>query len=160
MMRSTFSPAISPAFFRGGALRVVEVGRHGDDRGGDRLTQIGFGVRLELLQNHCRDFLWAIGLIYCRDIDGRVAFGVSDDLIGHALALLFHLVIASPHKALDGEDGVFGVDDGLALGGCADESLARLGEAHHRGAQPSTFRGGNHYRLATFQHSHDRVRCP
>ena len=37
------------------ALRVVEVGRDGDDRLGDLLAEVRLGVRLELLQDHRAD---------------------------------------------------------------------------------------------------------
>ena len=46
------------------ALGVGEVRRHGDDRLGHRLTEVGFRVRLELLQDHCGDLLRGIGLCH------------------------------------------------------------------------------------------------
>ncbi len=38
--------------FCGVALGIVEIGRHGDDRLGNRLAQVGFGVGFELAQDH------------------------------------------------------------------------------------------------------------
>ena len=39
------------------ALRVIEISRHRDDRFCDCFAEIGFSIRLELLQNHRRDLL-------------------------------------------------------------------------------------------------------
>jgi hypothetical protein len=99
------------------ALGVVEVGRDGDDRFGDGFAEIGFGGLLELLQDHCGDFGRGVGL----------ALGIYDDvvalllnLIGNHLHFVADFVVATAHEALDGEDGVFGIGDGLALGDLAD----------------------------------------
>ena len=51
-----------------------------------------------------------------------------DDLVGNEpLVLLDHrVVVAAADQALDGEEGIFGIGDRLALGGKADQSLSRL----------------------------------
>ena len=58
-------------------LGVVEVGRDGDDRLVDLLAQIRFGVGLQLLQDHRRDFLRAVPLVAHLDLDVAVA-GAAD----------------------------------------------------------------------------------
>ena len=90
-----------------GALRVVEVRRHGDDGLGDGVTEIGLGIALELHQRASGDFLRGIGLAI--DVDGPVG----------------------AHMALDRTYGAVGVGDGLTLGHFADEDLAVLCECDH-----------------------------
>ena len=60
-------------------------------------------------------------------LDPGVAVGAGDDLVGdHLLVLGDHRVVdAAADQPLDGEEGVLGVGDGLALGGLADETFAR-----------------------------------
>ncbi len=146
--------------FGGGALRVVEVGGHSNHRRVHLFAQVGFGVRLEFLQHHRRDLFGAQGFVQRGDVYGCVALAVGDYLVGHARALFLHLVVASPDEAFDGENRVFGVHDGLALGRRAHQPLARLGEAHHRRAQATALRRRNHHRLAALQHGNHRVRRP
>ena len=65
-----------------------------------------------------------------------------DDLVGHhAHVLLGHgIVEAAADQALDREEGVFGIGDGLALGGLADQPLAVLGEGDDGGRGARAFR--------------------
>ncbi len=59
------------------ALRVVEVGRHGDDCLGDLFTQAGLGVRLEFAQDHRRDLLWAVDLLFSTGLDLNVGVAIA-----------------------------------------------------------------------------------
>src|SRR5271167_446433 len=113
-------PGDRPGLLGGRALRVVEVRRHGDDGLVDGVAEIRLGVPLQLPEDPGRDLL------------GRVRLAV--DVNGPAGA----------HVPLHGADGAVGVGDGLALGHLADEHLARLGEAHHRGGRPATLRVRDH----------------
>ena len=92
----------------GGALRVVEVGGHGDDGLGDGVAEVGLGVALELHQRAGRDLLRGVRLAV--DVDRPVG----------------------AHVALDRADRAIGVGDGLALGDLTDEDLAVLGEGDDR----------------------------
>ena len=55
MMRRTFEAGDLAGVLGGLALGVVEVGGDGDDGLGDRLAEVGFGVGLELLEDHGAD---------------------------------------------------------------------------------------------------------
>jgi hypothetical protein len=63
------------------------------------------------------------------------------------------------HEALDGEDGVLRVGDGLALGHLADETLAALGEADNRGRSARTLFIRNDFGFAAFENRDARVGC-
>ena len=69
-----------------------------------------------------------------RELDPGIAVVGAHDLVGdETLVLLDHrIVIAAADQALDGEEGIFGIGDGLALGGKADQSLLIFGEGNHR----------------------------
>ena len=110
------------------ALGVVEVGRDGDDGVGDGLAEVLLGVGLHLLQDHRADLLGRVVLAV--DLgDGAAALSLLDR-VGDGLDLGGDLTVPAAHEALDGEDGVLGVGDGLVLGGLAHHAVAVGAEAH------------------------------
>ena len=149
MMRLTSRPAILP-------LGVVEVGRHGDDGLGDGLAQTHLRVRLQFRQDHGGDLGRGVGLV--AHLDGRVAVGRADDLVGHHRDLLLHLIELAPHETLDGVDRPLRVHDRLALGGEAHQTLAVGGEGHDRRRGALPLRVFQHAGLAAFHHGHARIR--
>ena len=64
---------------------------------------------------------------------------VLHDLVGNHLHLAVDFVVVAAHEALDGENGLLGVGDGLALGDLADETLAGFGECDDGGSGARTF---------------------
>ena len=137
--------------FRRLALRVVEVGRDGDDRAVHFLAEVVFRGLFELLKNHRGDLGRRIELSL--DLDTGVAVGGARHLVRHHLHLFAHFVVLPTHEALDGEDGVFRIGDGLALCNLADQPLAVLGESNDRGGDAAPLRVDDDLRLVAF---HDR----
>ena len=66
-------------------------------------------------------------------------------------------VEAAAHEALDREDRVLRVGDGLPLGDLPDQPLAGLGERDDRRRQPPAFRIGDDDGLAAFHDGDDGV---
>src|SRR5439155_19415979 len=60
-------------------LAVIEIGRHGHDRFSDLFAQVVLRRLLHLLQDHRRDFGWAVSL--ATDLDVGVAVARLDDLV-------------------------------------------------------------------------------
>ena len=116
-------------------LCVREIRRDGDNRLADRRAEICFRIRLQLLQNHCRNFLRRIGL--------AVDF----------------LLIGCAHLPLDRDDRAVGVGDCLSLCNLTHHSLARLGECHDGRRCARAFGVRNHDRLRAFVNRHARVCC-
>ena len=135
-------------------LGVVEVGGNGDDRLGDGLAEIGFGGLFELLQDHGRDF--GRGVLLALSHNANMV-ALLDHLEGHHLHLVAHFVVAAAHEALDGEDGVLRVGDGLALGHLAYQPFTALGEADNGGGGARTLFICNDFRLAALEDSDARV---
>src|SRR5262249_53768685 len=84
----------------------------------------------------------------------------ADDLVGGDLHRLLHLgvVVAPADEALDGEDGVLGVGDGLAPGDLADQPLATVGECDDGGGDATPFGIGDDDGIATFHDRDARIR--
>ena len=118
-------PGDAAGILGGLTLGVVEVGRHRDDRLGDRLPQVAFGIGLDLLQDQGTDLLRGIAFA----VDGNAG--------------------VTAHLPLDAADGARGVGDGLPLGGIPHQPFPRLGERHHRRCGALSFGIGNDHRLAT-----------
>ncbi len=114
------------------ALGVVEVGRNGDHRLGHGLAEVSLGGFLHFDQREGGNLLRAVVLAVRPD--PGVAVGTLDDLVGHHALVLRHdgVVELAPDQALDGEEGVDGVGDGLALGRLADDTFAVVEKSDHR----------------------------
>ncbi len=137
------------------ALGVVEVRRDRDHGAVDGVAEIGLGVGLELAERHRGDL--RRGELLAGGLDAGVAVGTGDDLVGDDRLLLAHLGLLAAHEALDREDRVGGVRDGLALGDGADEALARSGERDDGRRRATTLGVLDHRRLAAFEDRHARV---
>ena len=144
---------------RGLTLGIVVVSGNGDDGLRDGFAETAFGVRLELGENHGGNFLGAELLRFASDFGFHPSIAVIglDDLVRHQLAFCSDLIVFAPHEALDGENGVLRVGDRLTLGGFADETLAVLGEGHHRGSGAFAFGVFQYPRLAPIHDAHAGV---
>ncbi len=87
-------------------------------------------------------------------LDARVAVGAGDDLVGDDRLLLMHFGLLAAHEALDREDGVLRVGDGLALGDGAHETLAGGREGDDGGGRATALGVLDHGGLATLEHGH------
>ena len=139
-------------------LRVVEVGGHRDHRLGHLLAEIALRRLLHLLQDERADLARAV--LLALDLDPGVPVRAGDDLVGHELLVFLdhRIVVAPPDQALDGEDGVLGVGDRLALGRHADQGLAVLGERDDRGRGAHALLVLDHLGLAALHHRDAGVR--
>ncbi len=136
------------------ALGVVEIGRDRDDRLGHRLAEELLGGFLHLLQDEGGNLARAVFL--APGFDPGIAVRRLDDLVGHHIdVLLGHRIVeAPPDQALDGEEGIVGIGDRLALGRLADEPLAVFGKGDLRGRGAHSFRVLDDPRLGAFHDSH------
>ena len=115
------------------ALGVAEVRGDGDDGLGDRVTEVGLGVALQLLEDARRDLLARVGLAV--DVDRPVGADV----------------------ALHRPDRAVGVGDRLTLGHLTDEDLAGLGERDDRRRGARALGVGDDGGLSRLEGRDDRV---
>ena len=137
------------------ALVVVEVGGDGDHRRVDRLAELGFGVGLQLLEDHRRDLRRRI--LLASHLDADVAVRAGDDLVGDDRLLLLDLGLLSAHEALDREDRVLRVHHRLALGRRADQPIAGVGEGDDRWGRAASLGVLEHARVAALEHGYAGV---
>src|SRR5690606_15558217 len=138
-------------------LRVVEVGGHRDHGFRDRFTEVVLGRLLHFLQ-HLRGDLRRRIAFTARFHPGVAVVGLSDLVGDHLDVLLDDLVLElTADQALDREQGVGGVGDGLALGRLADEDLTILGVGDDGGRGTGTFRVLDDLGLAALHEGHTGV---
>ncbi len=90
-------------------------------------------------------------------LDARVAVRAANDLERDHRLLFLHLAFLAAHEALDREDGVLRVGHGLPLGDSAHETLAALGECHHRRGRARAFGVLDDGGVAALEDRHARV---
>jgi hypothetical protein len=93
-----------------------------------------------------------------RHVDADVAVGRLGDLVRDHLHLFIDLIELASHEALDREDGVLRIGDGLALGDLADETLAVLRETYDRRGDAAALGVDDDLRLVAFHDRDDGVR--
>ncbi|ENO82962.1 NAD-specific glutamate dehydrogenase [Thauera sp. 27] len=134
------------------ALAVVEVGRHGDDCFGHFLAEVVLGGLLHLAKDLGGN-LRRCDLLATHFNPGVAVVGLGDGEGHHGDVLLdFLLFEATADQALDCEQGVLGVGDGLALGRRAAQDFTVLGVGHHRRGGARAFGVFDDLRLAAFHH--------
>src|SRR5205823_13773325 len=116
----------------------------------DALAQVGFSIGLELLQDHGGDFRWAI--LPALDLHPRIAIACTHDLIWEQATVTFYfrIIVLAAHQTFDGEDSVFGIEDGLSLGHLAHQALPVLVDGDNRGCGTPSFRAENNDRYPAF----------
>src|SRR6185437_1740359 len=140
------------------ALRVVEVGRNGDDRLRHRIPEVVFRRLLHLLEDHRRDFGRRVALAL--DLDRGDVIGTGDDLVRDALDLVLHFAHPAAHEPLDRKDRVLWIGNGLALGDLTDEPFTVFGETDDRRGRATALGVGDHDGIAAFHDCDDGVRRP
>ncbi len=115
-------------------LCIVEVGGDRDDRAIDRLAEVLLRRLLQITKDHRRHLRRRVLLV--ADLDGDQVVAAADHAVGNELLLVLDLVVATSHEPLDREDGVAGIGDLLVPRRLADEAIALVGEADHRGGGP------------------------
>ncbi|EMI50595.1 putative NAD-specific glutamate dehydrogenase [Stenotrophomonas maltophilia AU12-09] len=140
------------------ALAVVEVGRHGNDRFGDLLTEEVLGGLLHLLQHLGRDFLRG-HLLAIAGGDPGIAIVMGQDAVRDVGDVLLHLAIGelAADQALHRIEGVLRVGHGLALGRGTDQDFAVLGVGDDRRGGAIAFRILDDAGLAAVHDRHARV---
>jgi hypothetical protein len=126
---------------------------------GDLLAELRLRVGLELAQDEGGNFLGRVDLLFALhvDFDMRVAVLGFDDLVGYTALFALDLGKLAADEAFDGENGVFGIGDRLALGRLADETLTALGEGDDGGSRARAFGIFENHRLAILHDGHAGV---
>ena len=116
-------------------LCVREVRRNGDNCARNALAEVSFRVALQLLEDHCGDFLRGVALTVDR-----------------------HLVVCA-HLSLNRGDRAVRVRNRLTLCDLTDHALACLGECHDGRGGSCAFCVCDNDRLAAFNNRYARVCC-
>jgi len=125
-----FKPGDTAGVFGGVALGVVEIRRHGNHGLVHSLTQVGFGVCLELAEDHGANLGGAV--LFAVEGHADITIAGRGNFVRHAAdgALYFRVAEFATHQALDRKNSIFGVDDGLVAGGAPHDALVILVYRH------------------------------
>jgi len=137
------------------ALRVVEVGGHGDHGLGDPLTEV-LACVVDQLAEHLRRNLLG-GVLLAMDVKPYGAVGPGHDIEGDGIELAGYLVVLATHEPLRGVDGALRVQDRLPPRHLPNKPLARLEERDHRRCGPVALGVRDDLGLSAFPRRNDRV---
>ena len=137
------------------ALAVGEVCGNGNDRLGNRLTEIIFRGLLHLLENDCGYFLRAVQT--SADVHAGSVVVSTGHIVRYAGHFFAHLVVGLAHETLDTEDSVLRVGNSLTLGRGADFALSAIGERNHRRGGAGAFVVNDYGRLVAFHYGYARI---
>ncbi|CAE6953032.1 conserved protein of unknown function [Ectopseudomonas oleovorans] len=141
-------------------LAVVEVGRNGDHRFGDRLAKVVLSGLLHLLQHFGADL--RRGHLLAVDLDPGVVVVSLDDLVRNHLDVFLHdiLVETTTDQTLHRIQGVVRIGHGLALGRLANQGFAVVGVSDDGRRGASAFGVLQHLDVAVFQNGDAGVGGP
>ena len=144
---------------RGITLGVVEVSGNRNDGFRDLFAQFGFGIGLELGEDHCGNFRRRerLGLSVDFDLDVGIAVGGFDELVRNAVFLFAYLVKFAAHETLHGENCVCRIRDCLSFCGLADKTFAGFCEGNNRRGCACALGVFQNDRLPAFHHRHARI---
>ena len=113
-------------------LRIIEVGRHSNDRFSHRLAEILLCGFLHFAQ-HFSGHLRRRHLVVVHLYPGVAAFGLNDLVRHHLDVFLHHVVVkATTNQSLYSEQCIRWIGDGLPLGGLTYQNFAVVGISDNR----------------------------
>lgn len=145
--------------FGGLTLRVVEIGRHGDDGIVDGATKVGFSSLSHLGQDHRGDLLGSELLLFALELNLHDGLALLlNDLEGKVLHVSLHLSVVelASNQSLGIEDCVGRVHGDLVLCGISDQTLG-VGEGHERGSSSVALVVGNNFDAVISEDAHTGV---
>jgi len=140
-------------------LRVVEVGRDGDNGVVNGTTQVGLSGLTHLDQDHSGNLLRSELLVLTLELNLNDGLGsLLNDLERPVLHIRLDLSIGktTTDQTLSVEDSVVGVHGDLVLGGITDKTLG-VGESNERGGSTVTLVVGDDLNAVITEHTHTGV---
>ncbi len=141
-------------------LTVVEVGRNGDNRFGNRLTKVILGGLLHFLQYFSRHLRRSHFLVIY--LNPGVAIVGLDDLVRHQLDVFLNDVFfkATTDQTLDRVQGILRVGNRLTLGRLANQGFTVVGVGDDRRSGTTTLSVLDHLGGTVFQNRDTGVGGP
>ncbi|BBG29039.1 hypothetical protein ZBT109_0241 [Zymobacter palmae] len=142
------------------ALRIVEVGRYGDDRFGHFFTEVVFGRFLHFLQHFSTDLRGSHFLAF--DFYPRVAVVCFDDVVRHHVDVFLYDVIAelTADQTFYRIQRVFRVGDRLTFGRLTDQDFAVVSVCNDRRGSTTALCVFDDARLVTVEYRDTGVGGP
>ncbi|SKZ97189.1 NAD-specific glutamate dehydrogenase [Mycobacteroides abscessus subsp. abscessus] len=150
-----FEASDAAGILGGVALRVIEIGRNGDDRFLHLLAKEPARVVDELAQHQCTDLLRRV--LFAPHVESRLTVVTRHDVEADRFGLLRDLIVVTPDEAFRRVDRALRVQDRLSSGQLTHQALATLSEGDHRRRRPRTLDIGDHHRFAALPACDDRV---